>query len=90
MSFFLSEFFDYLDRRGSHIDEGSLPTIEFDSVDDYLDSTSDISSPLWSFITHKATKDNSAVFATKSGDRWIGRRSTGTFLQVLTAVVSGG
>jgi hypothetical protein len=55
-----------------------------------LDSTSNISSPLWSFITHKATKDNSAVFATKSGDRWLGRRSTGTFLQVLNSVVAGG
>ena len=75
---------------GALVTEGSLPTIEFDSVDDYLDSTSDISSPLWSFITHKATKDNSAVFATKSGDRWLGRRSTGAFIQVLNSVVSGG
>ena len=75
------------------VDAGSLLTdggLLFDGVDDYLDSTSNISSPLWSFITHKATKDNSAVFATKNGDRWLGRRSSGTFLQILTSVVSGG
>ena len=55
-----------------------------------MDSTNDISSPFWSFITHKATKNNSAVFGTKSSDSWLGRRSNGTFLQVLTSVVSGG
>ena len=77
-------------ESGVLVTEGGLPALDFDSVDDYLDSTSNISSPFWSFITHKATKDNSVVFSAKSNDRWLGRRSTGAFIQVLSSVISGG
>ena len=65
--------------------------VRFDGVNDYMDFNTSLNAPLWSFIAHRATKNNSAVFGvTAIYDIWLGRRSTGTFLQVVTGVLSGG
>jgi len=65
--------------------------VRFDGVDDYMDFNTSLNAPLWSFIAHRATKNNSAVFGvTAIYDIWLGRRSTGTFIQVVTGVLSGG
>jgi hypothetical protein len=65
--------------------------VSFDGVNDYMDFNTSLNAPLWSFIAHRATKNNSAVFGvTAIYDIWLGRRSTGTYLQVVTGVLSGG
>ena len=65
--------------------------VSFDGVNDYMDFTTDLTAPFWSFIAHRATKNNSAVFGvTASYDIWLGRRSTGAYIQVVTSVLSGG
>ena len=65
--------------------------VRFDGVNDYMDFNTSLNAPLWSFIAHRATKNNSAVFGvTAIYDIWLGRRSTSTFIQVVTGVLSGG
>ena len=76
------------------VDAGSLVVggLDFDGVDDALDLSISTSQPLTAFAVYKALSNNSFVFGTSTGasTAFVGRRSTGEYIQFAGTAIAGG